>query len=161
VYDIESGSERTADAHYPTMELADICALPIPDLATPEAALFLWATVPCLQQAFQVLEAWGFKYKSNYVWDKLKTGLGFWNRNQHEHLLIATRGNFPAPRPGDCQSSVIRSLRREHSRKPDEAYEIIERMYPILPKIELFARGQRPGWVVWGNEALTADTVLA
>jgi N6-adenosine-specific RNA methylase IME4 len=134
------------------MDLADICGLPIVDLVTPDAALFLWVTVPCLFQARDVIEAWGFEYKSNYVWDKLKTGLGFWNRNQHEHLLIATRGNFPAPRPGDCP--VIQSLRREHSRKPDETYELIERMYPELPKIELFARGMRKGWAAWGNQAL-------
>jgi N6-adenosine-specific RNA methylase IME4/ParB-like chromosome segregation protein Spo0J len=161
VYEIETGQDRCPEAHYPTMELDDICKLPIANLATPDAALFLWATVPCLQQAFQVLDAWGFKYKSNYVWDKLKTGLGFWNHNQHEHLLIATRGNFPAPRPGDCQSSVIQSARREHSRKPDEAYALIEQMYPELPKIELFARGGRDGWAAWGNQVSPLPTAEA
>jgi N6-adenosine-specific RNA methylase IME4 len=154
VYDEESGSARAAANHYPTMQLADICRLPVAELATPDAVLFLWATVPCLEQAFEVIKAWGFKYVSNYVWTKDKIGNGFWNRNQHEHLLTATRGNFPAPRPSDRLSSVISAPGREHSRKPDEAYARIERIYPELAKVELFARGHaRRGWSAWGNQA--------
>src|SRR6516165_11112704 len=99
------------------------------------------------------MEAWGFKYVSNFIWTKDKIGNGFWNRNQHEHLLIGRRGDFPTPKPADRASSVISAPRREHSRKPDDAYEIIERAYPELPKIELFARRERPGWVPWGNQA--------
>jgi N6-adenosine-specific RNA methylase IME4 len=153
VYDEESGSARAAANHYPTMQLADICRLPVAELATPDAVLFLWATVPCLEQAFEVIRAWGFKYVSNFVWTKDKIGLGHWVRNQHELLLIARRGNFPAPRECDRPPSVINAPRREHSRKPDEAYALIERMYPELPKIELFARYARPGWDAWGNQA--------
>jgi N6-adenosine-specific RNA methylase IME4 len=99
-----------------------------------------------------VLEAWGFEYKSNAVWVKDKLGLGYYVRNRHELLLIATRGDFRCPQPANRPSSVIEAPRREHSRKPDETYEIIERMYPELPKIELFARQERPGWRQWGNE---------
>jgi N6-adenosine-specific RNA methylase IME4/ParB-like chromosome segregation protein Spo0J len=153
VYDEDSGSSRAAANHYPTMELDEICSLPVADLAAPDAVLFLWVTVPCLFQAKEVMEAWGFKYVSGFTWTKDKIGNGHWNRNQHEHLLIGRRGDFPTPKPADRASSVISAPRREHSRKPDDAYEIIERAYPELPKIELFARGQRPGWDAWGNQA--------
>jgi N6-adenosine-specific RNA methylase IME4 len=136
------------------MELADICALPVANIAIPDAVLFLWTTVPHLQEAFRVLAAWGFEYRSNIVWVKDKIGLGYWVRNQHELLLIGARGNMRSPAEEARPPSVIYAPRREHSRKPDEAYELIERMYPTLPKIELFARVEsRPGWSAWGNEA--------
>jgi N6-adenosine-specific RNA methylase IME4 len=157
VYDEDSGSERAAANHYPVMELDEICVLPVGEMVTSDAVLFLWATVPCLQQAFQVLAAWGFEYVSNYVWTKDKMGNGHWNRNQHEHLLIGRRGNFPTPKPADRPSSVIQAPRREHRRKPDEVYSIIERAYPELPKIELFARRARAGWDAWGNQAQAPD----
>jgi N6-adenosine-specific RNA methylase IME4 len=150
--DSERCSDRAPENHYPTMALDDICGLPIADLATLDAALFLWTTGPHLRQAFEVLEAWGFEYVSNIAWLKDKIGLGHWVRNQHELLLIARRGDMPTPTPASRPSSVISAPRREHSRKPDEAYEIIERMYPDLPKIELFARNAREGWAAWGNE---------
>jgi N6-adenosine-specific RNA methylase IME4/ParB-like chromosome segregation protein Spo0J len=152
VYNEESGVERAAGNHYPTMSLDEISALPIPSLATPDAVLFMWTTAPHLQESFQVFAAWGFEYKTNAVWVKDKIGLGYFIRGQHEHLLIATRGDMPCPLPANRPPSVINAPRREHSRKPDEAYELIERMYPELPKLELFARQQRPGWAAWGNE---------
>ena len=111
------------------------------------------ATAPHLQESFRVIEAWGFQYVTNIAWVKDKIGLGFWVRNQHELLLIARRGDIPAPAPAQRPPSIIDAPRREHSRKPEEAYELIERMYPELPKIELFARNARAGWAVWGNEA--------
>jgi N6-adenosine-specific RNA methylase IME4 len=154
VYDAESGLDRAPAAHYPTMLLEEICALPVADIATPDAVLFLWTTSPHLEKAFQVLAAWGFEYRATVVWVKDKIGLGYWVRNQHELLLIGARGNMRSPAEEARPPSVIYAPRREHSRKPDEAYEIIEQMYPELPKIELFARGKaRPGWSVWGNEA--------
>jgi N6-adenosine-specific RNA methylase IME4 len=153
VYGAESGVERAAANHYPTMALADIIRLPIVGLATPDAVLFMWTTAPHLREALDVLAAWGFEYVSNLVWVKDKVGLGYWVRNQHELLLIARRGEIPTPSPADRPPSVINAPRREHSRKPDEAYELIERMYPELPKIELFARQARPGWAAWGNQA--------
>jgi N6-adenosine-specific RNA methylase IME4 len=157
LYDEESGSSRAAAEHYPIMSLEEICALPVSDLATDAAVLFLWTTAPHLQESFQALAAWGFEYKSNAVWVKDKIGLGFFIRGQHELLLIATRGDMPCPLPANRPPSVITAPRREHSRKPDEAYELIERMYPDLPKIELFARQKaRDGWSCWGNEVGTA-----
>ena len=154
VYDSESGLDRAAAAHYPTMELQDICKLPVADLATPDAALFLWATSPHLRKAFQVLDAWGFDYRTNLAWVKNSPGLGYWLRNQHELLLIAVRGKMRSPPEGMRPASVLEAPKREHSRKPDEAYALIEAMFPPdLPKIELFARNAREGWAVWGNEA--------
>jgi N6-adenosine-specific RNA methylase IME4 len=153
VYNEESGIERAAGNHYPTMSLDEICGLPIPNLATPDAVLFVWTTVPHLRESFNVLVAWGFEYKTNIVWVKDKIGLGYFVRNQHELLLVATRGEIPCPLPANRPSSVIEAPRREHSRKPDEAYALIEQMYPELPKIELFARQARDGWARWGNEA--------
>jgi N6-adenosine-specific RNA methylase IME4 len=156
VYNEESGVERAAGNHYPTMSLDEICALPVLSLASPDAALFMWTTVPHLRESFDVLVAWGFEYKTNIVWVKDKIGLGYFVRNQHELLLVATRGDMPSPSPANRPPSVIHAPRREHSRKPDEAYELIERMYPELPKIELFARQARAGWAAWGNELKTA-----
>jgi N6-adenosine-specific RNA methylase IME4 len=157
LYNEQSGSSRAAAEQYPTMTLDEICASPVSDLATDAAALFLWTTAPHLQESFQALAAWGFAYKTNAVWVKDKIGLGHFIRGQHEILLIATRGDMPCPLPANRPPSVISAPRREHSRKPDEAYELIERMYPELPKIELFARYARTGWDVWGNEAPTQN----
>jgi N6-adenosine-specific RNA methylase IME4/ParB-like chromosome segregation protein Spo0J len=157
LYNEESGSSRAAAEHYPTMKLGEICELPVSGLATEAAVLFLWTTGPCLEEAFGVLRAWSFQYKSQLVWIKDKIGLGHFVRNQHELLLIATRGDMPCPLPANRPPSVITAPRREHSRKPDEAYELIERMYPELPKIELFARQARPGWAAWGNEIPTQN----
>jgi N6-adenosine-specific RNA methylase IME4 len=154
VYDSESGLDRAAAAHYPTMKIEDICELPIAGLATPHAVLFLWSTAPHLQKAFQVLAAWGFEYTTNIIWVKHAPGLGYWVRNQHELLLIAKRGDMRSPPEGTRPPSIIEAPRREHSRKPDEAYALIERMYPELPKIELFARARRSGWEAWGNELI-------
>jgi N6-adenosine-specific RNA methylase IME4 len=157
-YDAESGMERAAETHYPTLTIDEICALPVADLATTDAVLFLWCTSPHLPDALRVVESWGFSYRANIVWVKQgPPGLGYWVRNQHEILLIAARGNMRAPLESDRPPSVIHAPRREHSRKPDEAYEAIERMYRDLPKTELFARRERPGWDRWGNEAPAAD----
>jgi N6-adenosine-specific RNA methylase IME4 len=159
VYNEESGVERAAGNHYSTMALDEICVLPVPSLASPDAVLFMWTTVPHLRESFDVLVAWGFEYKTNIVWVKDKIGLGYFVRNQHELLLVATRGDMPSPSPANRPPSVISAPRREHSRKPDEAYALIEAMYPALPRLELFARQRRPGWDVWGNETdkFTAD----
>jgi N6-adenosine-specific RNA methylase IME4 len=152
VYNEESGIERAAGNHYPTLSLEQICALPVQELATDAAVLFIWTTAPHLVEALQVITAWGFAYKSNICWVKDKIGLGYLVRNQHEHLLIGTRGDIPTPPPAQRPPSVINAPRREHSRKPDEAYALMERMYPELPKIELFARHACEGWAAWGNE---------
>src|SRR6516165_6643603 len=101
VYNEESGIERAAGNHYPTMSLEDICALPVLSLATPDAVLFMWTTAPHLRESFDVLVAWGFEYKTNIVWMKDKIGLGYFVRNQHELLLVATRGDMPSPSPAN------------------------------------------------------------
>lgn len=146
----ERGSWRTADAHYPTLTVEQIAALAVP--AAESSVLFLWTTVPILPRALEVMTAWGFTYKSSIVWVKDRIGTGYWVRNKHEFLLIGTKGAIPAPAPSARPESVIVAPIREHSRKPDEVYALIERVYPTLPKIELFARTRRDGWAAWGNE---------
>jgi N6-adenosine-specific RNA methylase IME4 len=150
--------DRSADNHYPTSPLEESKALDVASIAATDCALFLWATVPMLPQALAVMCGWGFTYKSNFAWAKDKIGTGYWSRNQHELMLIGTRGHVPAPAMGTQASSLIVAAARRHSQKPHEAYEIIERYFPSLPRIELFARGAiaRPGWDVWGNEAAIA-----
>jgi N6-adenosine-specific RNA methylase IME4/DNA-binding transcriptional regulator YdaS (Cro superfamily) len=153
VYDSSESDNRVVENHYPTMTLDDICTLDVNSIAHDDAVLFLWTTSPKLNEAFQVLEAWGFEYRTCAVWDKEKIGMGYYFRQQHELLFVATRGTIPTPAAEHRPSSVIRSPREEHSRKPECVYEIIETMYPQLPKIELFARNVRPGWSRWGNQS--------
>ncbi len=152
-YDSSESDMRVVENHYPTMSLENIRALDVQSIAHDDAILFLWTTSPKLCEAFDVLESWGFDYRTCAVWDKEKIGMGYYFRQQHEILLIATRGKIPAPAAEARPSSVIRSPREEHSRKPEIVYEIIERMYPQLPKIELFARNERQGWSRWGNQS--------
>ena len=151
-YDYSVSDNRQIENQYPTMPIEDICALPVADIANDDAVLLLWATNPKLIEALQVIEAWGFSYRTNMVWVKDKIGMGYYARQQHELLLIATRGALPVPEPANRPSSVIQGDRTEHSKKPDAAYEIIERMYPEYAKVELFSRNQREGWVAWGNQ---------
>jgi N6-adenosine-specific RNA methylase IME4 len=149
-YSRDTGMDRTADNHYPTMELDAIKAIQVP--AADDCVLFLWATVPMLPQAFEVMHAWGFNYKSHCVWLKDWLGTGYWFRNKHELLLVGTRGNIPAPAQGQQYASVIEACVGKHSEKPGHFVEMIEELFPNLPAIELFARGPRLGWKVWGNE---------
>lgn len=150
------GTNRSIENHYPTMTLEEICALPVADLATDDAMLYLWATAPKLAECMKVIEAWGFEYRTNMVWDKEVIGMGYHARNQHEILLIAKRGDIPPPEAGKQPSSVHRERRDEHSAKPEFYYEMIEAAYPQLPKIELFSRAARGGWAAWGNQAEAA-----
>jgi N6-adenosine-specific RNA methylase IME4/ParB-like chromosome segregation protein Spo0J len=151
------GTNRSIENHYPTMTLEEICALPVADIATDDAMLYLWATAPKLAECMEVITAWGFEYRTNIVWDKEVIGMGYHARNQHEILLIAKRGNIPPPEAGKQPSSVHRERRGDHSAKPDFYYEMIEGAYPQLPKIELFCRSPRDGWAVWGNQSEAAD----
>lgn len=152
-YSDETGMDRAADNHYPTLTLADIAALPVSDWAAEDAVLFLWVTVPFDGLAHEVLRAWGFKYSSQFVWVKSRPGTGYWSRNRHELLFVAVRGSPPAPAPGTQFDSVIEGPQGKHSAKPERAYEIIEAYFPTLPKLEMFARQERPGWDRWGLEA--------
>lgn len=152
----ETGMDRAADNHYPTSSTDLIASRPVDDIAAPDSILFLWATVPMLIDAFEVMKAWGFVYKSHMVWDKIHVGTGYWFRNRHELLLIGTRGDIPAPAPGSQFPSLIAIARKEHSAKPEQFLELIESYFPNLPKIELNRRGQpREGWDAWGNEVAT------
>jgi len=100
-----------------------------------------------------VIEAWGFSYRTCAVWVKDKIGMGYYFRQRHELLLVATKGKPPTPAPSDRLDSVIEATRERHSAKPVEGYEAIERMYPTLPKMEMFCRSPRDGWHVWGNQS--------
>jgi len=143
-----SGFTTSAENQYPTMPTEEIYSLPIKDLADENAVLFLWATNPLLEDALRVCKAWGFEYKTNFVWVKNRHTGGFYCYGQHELLFVAVRGSL-LPKQEGVRSSVINAPRREHSRKPDEVYSIIEAMYDG-PYIELFARNKREGWVGWG-----------
>jgi len=149
-----TGMDRAADNHYPTSCTEVIAARDVPSIAADDCVLFLWATAPMLPHALLVMDAWGFDYRSNYVWHKTKTGTGYWSRNCHEHLLIGVKGKIPAPAPGLQWDSCLTFNATEHSAKPEEFLMMIENYYPTLPKIELNRRGPaRPGWHAWGNEA--------
>lgn len=152
---VESGA---ASAQYPTMPVESICDLKdadgklLRDVVASDAALFLWATAPCLPEAMRVVASWGFDYKAQFIWDKVRGYNGHYNDVQHELLLIGLRGSCP-PADGPLRKSIITEEKTKHSRKPAVFYEIIESMYPGSPKLELFARGERQGWNRWGNEA--------
>ena len=147
-------------ARYETITLDDICALPVEGVAAKTAHLYLWTPNALLPEALKVMEAWGFSYKGNIVWHKVRKdggsdgrGVGFYFRNVTEIILFGTRGkNARTLAPGRSQVNMIETRKREHSRKPDEQYEIIEACSPG-PYLELFARGTRPNWTVWGNQA--------
>lgn len=165
-------------ARYPTMELEEICALPVADHVEDRAHCYLWVPNALLPEGLQVLKAWGFEYKSHIVWEKIRKdggpdgrGVGFYFRNVTEILLFGVRGKgIRTLAPGRRQVNVIQSpeldvvekvepngdmlkmRKREHSRKPDEQYQIIESC-SWGPYLELFGRGKRDGWTVWGNQA--------
>lgn len=140
-----------AEKHYNTMPLDAIAALPVGRIAEKNAVLFMWTTNPLIFDSKQIFEAWGFTYKSMFIWDKVKTGMGHYNSVRHEMLLICTRGSCTpdTPRLFDSVQSIERS--ENHSEKPQEFREIIETLY-AGERIELFARTKRDGWDVWGNE---------
>ncbi len=154
----ESGNKNQS-LHYTTMTIDDICDLPVKDIADDDCVLFLWVTYPILQEAFRVIEAWGFKYSTAaFVWvkkNKLKDspffGNGAWTRANSELCLLATKGNIM--RLDASISQVVESPIEEHSRKPDIVRELITRLVGELPRVELFCRNPAEGWDVWGNEA--------
>lgn len=161
----KKGLGRSAESHYPTMSLEDIKALPIGELAAKDCALFMWITFPCMQEAFQVLEAWGFEYKTTaFVWikqnrvsDSLFWGMGYWTRANAELCILATKGHPKRASPGVHQ--VIMSHIEEHSKKPEEARNRIVQLMGDVPRIELFARQSPEGWDVWGNEVECSITL--
>ena len=145
---------------YPTMTLQGIKDLPVEAIVRDTAHLYLWVPNALLYEGLEVMDHWGFKYKTNLIWYKIRKdggpdrrGVGFYFRNVTEIILFGVRGKDARTlKPGRSQENIISSRKREHSRKPDEQYEIIESC-SWGPRIELFARGQRKGWFSWGNQA--------
>ncbi len=152
--------EHNRLTRYPTLSLDDIQALPVAEIAEDTAHLYLWVPNALLAEGLQVMQAWGFTYKTNLIWYKVRKdggpdrrGVGFYFRNVTEMILFGTRGKQARTlSPGRSQANLLASRKREHSRKPDEQYELIEAC-SWGPRIELFARGPRAGWTVWGNQA--------
>lgn len=150
---------------YPTMSIAEIKALPVAQLTAPKAHLYLWVPNALLSWGLQVVEAWGFEYKSTITWYKVRKdggpdgrGVGFYFRNVTELVLFGIKGkNNRTLKPGRTQTNIIVARKREHSRKPDELYPIIEACSPA-PRLELFARFKRDGWRQWGNEDVEQNT---
>lgn len=143
---------------YPTMELSEIIDLPVSRLAAAQSHLYLWVPNALLLEGLRVMQAWGFTYKTNLVWFKVRKdggpdgrGVGFYFRNVTELVLFGVRGSMRTLPPGRTQVNLISSRKREHSRKPDELYDLIEACSPG-PYLELFARFKREGWHQWGNE---------
>jgi N6-adenosine-specific RNA methylase IME4 len=151
---------------YPTMELEEICELPVRDLAASTSHLYLWVPNALLAEGLEVMRRWGFTYKSNLVWFKIRgdggpdgRGVGFYFRNVTEIILFGVRGSMRTLRPGRTQVNLLATRKREHSRKPDEIYDLIERCSPG-PYLELFARFPRAGWAQWGNEDVEENSRL-
>jgi N6-adenosine-specific RNA methylase IME4 len=160
----DAGKDRAAEQHYPTMTMEEMCALDVAALAARDSVLFLWAVWPMLLQARELIEAWGFTYKTcAFCWTKadasqldmfrddsdVAIGTGYWTRANTEPCLLATRGK-PRRLHADVRQAIIEP-RREHSRKPEGIHDRIERLVEG-PYLEMFARRRRPGWMVWGNE---------
>ena len=147
-------------SRYPTLKLQEIKDLPVEAIAEDRAHLYLWVPNALLAEGMQVMEHWGFKYKTNLIWYKIRKdggpdrrGVGFYFRNVTEMILFGVRGkNIRTLQPGRSQENIISSRKREHSRKPDEQYDLIESC-SWGPFLELFGRGTREGWTTWGNQA--------
>jgi N6-adenosine-specific RNA methylase IME4/uncharacterized ParB-like nuclease family protein len=160
VWSRETGMDRHAANHYETASDAHTAEELHTrtkgrfECAADNCLLAMWATVQHLDVAIDLLRLRGFRYVSHYVWGKDKIGMGYWNRNKHEILLIGVKGDIPCPAPGTQWDSLIMAPRREHSAKPECFLEMIEQYFPNIPKIELNRRGPaRPGWIAWGNQS--------
>ena len=146
-------------SRYSTLSMQEIKEIPVSLAAAAKSHLYLWVPNALLREGLDVMEAWGFEYKTNIIWHKIRKdggpdgrGVGFYFRNTTEVVLFGVRGQLRTLKPGRRQVNIIKSRKREHSKKPDELYDIIEACSPG-PYLELFARGQRAGWDQWGNEA--------
>lgn len=138
------------EKHYPAMSLTELKALAVPSAS--DAVLFLWATSPLLPEALELSQAWGFRYKASFVWDKIKHNMGHYNSVRHEFLLVCVKGNC-TPQNVKLYDSVQSVERTAHSEKPETFREIIETLYPHGARLEMFGRKQTKGWITWGNQA--------
>lgn len=150
---------------YPTMELAEILELPVSRLAAAQSHLYLWVPNALLREGLRVMDGWGFTYKCNLVWYKIRKdggpdgrGVGFYFRNVTELILFGVRGSMRTLPPGRTQVNILSSRKREHSRKPDQIYDLIEKCSPG-PYLEVFARFRRAGWQQWGNEDVEENSL--
>lgn len=151
-YDFAETDNRQIENQYPTATVQEIIEME-PD-TEGDCVLFLWATVAKLKEALEVMEGWGFQYKTHAVWDKGKIGMGYWFRGQHELLLVGTKGQFSPPETDNRVSSVFQETRSaKHSKKPSAVYQWIESAFPQTKKMEMFCREPRKGWMAWGNES--------
>lgn len=165
LYNEESGKAKAPQAQYDCMDLSDIKALPVEKLSACDAVLWLWCTHPMLPAALETVSAWGFEFKTSGVWSKrnpqtgkLAFGTGYLLRCASEPFLLATKGS---PKTTRSTRTVIEAARREHSRKPEQAYAAAEKLMPDVRRADLFSRQSRPGWDNWGNEATKFDEVAA
>ena len=140
-----------AERHYPTMSIEELCNLDVPGIVEDDSVLFIWTTSPLLEDSFRVIRAWGYNYKTSFVWNKIKHNFGYYNSVRHELLLVCTKGSC-LPDNAKLFNSVQSIERKEHSEKPEEFREIIETLYTKGKKIELFSRKQTEGWNSWGNQ---------
>jgi N6-adenosine-specific RNA methylase IME4 len=159
---------RRIENQYPTMDVdeirtfADVDGRTVEDLAAKNSILYLWSTVPKLEEALSVMQAWGFEYRSGAVWVKDIPGMGYFFRQRHELLLVGVKGEPVLPAEDVRRDSVFEFPRSsEHSKKPDAVYSMLDEQYPKVPKIEIFARTERPDWVSWGNQISAAQEVQA
>ncbi len=146
-------------SRYRTLSLHEICEIPVALAADTPSHLYLWVPNALLPEGIRVLEAWGFKYKSNLVWHKIRKdggpdgrGVGFYFRNTTELVLFGVRGHLRTLAAGRRQVNIIKTMKQEHSRKPEALYQLVEQCSPG-PFLELFARGTRANWTAWGNQA--------
>lgn len=180
VFADDTGLGRSPENHYPTMSFDELIALPVDTIAADDCILIFWSTAASLMDDLEIMAEWGFvsfrprdglgklsrpndlalpsagagTYKSMQVWDKVHIGLGYWFRDRHEFILIGTRGNVVPPAPGTQDQSLFTEAKGDHSAKPASVAEMIERLWPSTPKIEMFRRGAtRPGWDAYGNQA--------
>lgn len=139
------------ETHYPTMTISELCEMPIKTICEENAVLFLWVTSPLLEECFDIIRAWGFKYKTSMVWDKIKHNVGNYVSVRHEFLLICTKGSC-LPDVKKLYDSVVSIERTKHSKKPEYFRELIDKIYPYGKRIELFARTKNEGWDTYGND---------
>lgn len=156
------GEKKNALAHYQCMTLDDIKNMPVSSLSADDCILWLWVTNPMLPHGLETMRAWGFEYKTHGSWNKLTKhgkqafGTGYIFRSSHESYLIGTRGN---PKTTKSVRSSFSASIREHSRKPDEAYELAEKLMPNARRLDMFSRQERENWISWGNEISKFETV--
>jgi len=150
-----NGNETTGSAvyHYPTMKLEDMKKLNIAEITEKDALMFMWSSSPHLPQAIELMQYWGFEYKTiAFVWDKQRVNPGYYTMSQCEVCLVGKKGRIPSPRGAKNAKQFLSQMRGRHSEKPSEIRDRITQMFPTQSKIELFARQKTEGWDVWGNE---------